>query len=42
MTLECPWDDAFTSVKITVIAKMTVCLSSKTTLPIVPVRFVER
>ena len=40
--MECLWQDAFTTVKIMVIAKMNVSLSSKAELPIVHARSVER
>ena len=38
MSMECLWQDAFTIVKITVIAKMNASLSSKAVLRIVPAR----
>ena len=41
MSMECLWQDAFTIVKITVIAKMHVLLSSRNALQTVPVRLVE-
>ena len=41
ISMECLWQDAFTTVKMTVIAKMNVSLSSKATLPIVPARLVK-
>ena len=41
ISMECPWQDAFTTVKIMLIAKMIVSLSSKAALPIAPVRFVK-
>ena len=41
ISMECPWQDAFTTVKIMVIAKVTVSLSSKAALPIVPARSVK-
>ena len=41
MSMECHWQDAFIIVKITVIAKMNVSLSSKAALPIVPARLVQ-
>ena len=41
ISMECLWQDAFTTVKIMLIAKLTVSLSSKASLPIVPVRLVK-
>ena len=41
MSMECLWQDAFTIVKIMVIAKMNVSLSSKDARQIVPARSVE-
>ena len=41
ISMECLWQDAFTTVKIMLIAKMIVSLSSKTAPPIVPVRLVK-
>ena len=38
ISMGCLWQGAFTTVKIMVIAKMTVSLSSKAALPIVLVR----
>ena len=38
MSMECLWQDAFTIVKITVIAKMNASLSSKAVLRIVLAR----
>ena len=40
MSMGCLWQDAFTIVKIMVIARMTVSLNSKAALPIALVRFV--
>ena len=41
LPMECHWQDAFTTVKIMLIAKLTVSLSSKAVLPIVPARSVK-
>ena len=41
ISMECPWQDAFTTVKIMLIAKVIVSLSSKASLPIVPARLVK-
>ena len=41
MSMGCLWEDAFTIVKIMVIAKTNVSTSSKDALPTVPARFVE-
>ena len=41
MSMECLWQDAFTIVKITVIAKMHVLLSLRVVHQIVPVRLVK-
>ena len=40
ISMACLWHDAFTTVKMTVIAKMNVSLSSKAALKTAPVRFV--
>ena len=41
MSMECLWQDAFTIVKIMVIAKMNVSLSSKAAQQIAPARLLE-
>ena len=41
MSMECHWQDAFTTVKIMLTAKLTASLSSRAALPIVPVRLVK-
>ena len=41
ISMECPWQDAFTTVKIMLIVKVIVSLSSKAALPIVPARLVK-
>ena len=41
MSMECLWQDAFTIVKIMVVAKMNVSLSSKAARRIAPARFLE-
>ena len=41
MSMECLWRDAFTIVKIMVIAKMNVSLSSKAARQIAPARLLE-
>ena len=40
MSTGCPWQDAFTIVKIMVIVNLIVSLNSKAALPIALVRFV--
>ena len=40
MSMGCPWQDAFTIVKIMVIVNLIVSLNSKAALPIAPVRLV--